>query len=63
MLDLHALIRVMPKAQHKLQAMFIDFQQYKNTWIVGGLSTMLQELDFMCSPVDKWEDKPDELVD
>ena len=39
MLELHALLKVTPKAHPELQAMFIDVQQYKPTWVVGGTSS------------------------
>ena len=40
--------------------MFIDVQQYKPTWIVGGASATPRQLDFTSSPAGKWEYK---LVD
>ena len=47
----------------KLQAMLIDVQQYKSTWVMGGTSAKLKELLFTSSAAGKWEDDPDELVD
>ena len=63
MLELHSLLKVMPKAHPKLQTMLIDVQQYKPTWVVGGAFTMPKELDFTSSTTGKWGDKPDEPVD
>ena len=40
MLELHALLKVMLKAYPELQAMLIDVQQYKPTWIIVGISAM-----------------------
>ena len=62
-LELHALLKVVPKAHLELQAMFVDVQQYRPTWVMGGTSTMPKDLDFPSSTVGKWEDKPDKLVD
>ena len=35
MLELHALLKATPKAHLELQAMMVDVQQYKQSWIVG----------------------------
>ena len=51
--ELHALLKVMPKAHLELQVMLIDFQQYKSKWIVGGASAMPKELDFTSSTMGK----------
>ena len=40
-LELHAWLKVMLKAYPELQAMLIDVQQYKPTWIMGGTSAVL----------------------
>ena len=40
-LELHILFKVASKAYPELQAMLIDVQQYKTTWIVGGASAAL----------------------
>ena len=61
--ELHALLKVMPKAHPELQAMLIDIKQYKPTWAVGGMSAMPKELDFLSSTTVEWEDKPDDPVD
>ena len=62
-LELHALLKVVPKAHPELQAMLIDIQQYRPMWVMGGTSTMPKELDFPSSTTGKWEDEPDKLVD
>ena len=62
-LELHALLKVAPKAHLELQVMLIDLQQFKPTWLMGGASVVPKELDFTSSTVGKWEDEPDELVD
>ena len=36
MLEVYKLLKVTMKAYPKLQAMFIDIQQYKPSWIVGS---------------------------
>ena len=36
--ELCTLLKVAPKAHLELQAMLIDIQQYKPTWVVGGTS-------------------------
>ena len=56
-----ALLKVMPRAHLELQAMLIDVQQYKPTWVVGGTSATPKELRQVV--LGKWEDEPDELVD
>ena len=61
--ELHALLKVMPKAHLELQAMLIDIQQYKPTWAIGGTSAMPEELDFPSRTVGEWEYKPDDPVD
>ena len=61
--ELRALLKVAPKAHPELQAMLIDVQQYKPTWVMGGASAMPKELDFPSSNSGEWEDKLDELVD
>ena len=61
--ELHALLKVMPKAYLELQAMLINIQQYKPTWAIGGVSAMPKELDFPSSTTGKWEDEPDGSVD
>ena len=38
MLELHALLKVTLKVHPELQAMLIDVQQYKPTWVMGGAS-------------------------
>ena len=40
LLDLYTLLKVILKAYQKVQAMFIDIQKYKPTWIVGGVSAV-----------------------
>ena len=62
MLELYTMLMVVVKAHPKLQAMLNDVQQYKPTWIVGGISATPLELDFTSSTLDEWENKPDELV-
>ena len=62
-LELHALLKVIPKAHLELQLMFINIQQYKPTWAIGGTSAIPKELDFPSSTVGKWEDEPDNPVD
>ena len=61
--ELHTLLKVIPKAHPELQAMLINIQQYKPIWVVGGMSTMLKELDFLSSTMGKWEDELNKLVD
>ena len=63
MLELHALLKFAPKPHPELQAMLIDVQQYKPTWVLGGTSAVPKELDFTRSAAGKWEDVTDELVD
>ena len=63
MLELHALLKVVLKVHPELQAMLIDIQQYKPTWVMGGISAIPKELDFTSSTAGKWEDKPGEPVD
>ena len=53
----------MLKAHPELQAILIDVQQYEPTWLIGGASAILQELDFLSNAVGKWEDEMDKLVD
>ena len=60
--ELYALLKVIPKVHLELQALLIDVQQYKPTWVIGGASTIPKELDFTSSTAGKWEDGPDELV-
>ena len=43
--------------------MFIDVQQYKPTWAIGGASAVPKELNFPSSTTGKWEDEPDNPVD
>ena len=50
------------KAHSELQAMLVDVQLYKPTWVMEGTSTMPKELDFTNSTTGKWEDEPDKLV-
>ena len=50
------------KAHLELQAMLIDIQQYKPSWVMGGTSAIPKELDFRSSTAGEWEDEPDELV-
>ena len=59
---LHTLLNVILKAYPKLQAIFINIQQYNPTWIVGGASAVPWEFDFISSIAGKWEDELDELV-
>ena len=61
--ELCALLKVTPKAHLELQAMLIDIQQYKPTWVIGGTSALPEELDFPSSTVGKWEDEPVDPVD
>ena len=61
--ELRTLLKVVPKVHPELQAMLIDAQQYKNTWVAGGTLAMPKELGFTISTKGKWEDEPDELVD
>ena len=61
--ELHALGKVVPKAHSDLQAMLIDIQQYKPTWVVGGTSAVPKELHSTSSTAGKWEANPDEPVD
>ena len=63
MLELHTLLKVLLMAHPELQAMFIDIQQYKPTWVVGGTSALPKELDFTSSAMGEWEDELDEPVD
>ena len=49
MLELCALLKVVLKAHLELQAMLINIQQYKPTWVVGGASATPKELDFTSS--------------
>ena len=39
--ELHALHKIVPKVHVVLQAIFINTQQYKPTWIIGGASNVL----------------------
>ena len=57
--ELQALLKVIPKAHPKLQAMLIDIQQYKPTWSVGGASIAPEELDFPSSTAGKWDELDD----
>ena len=57
------MLKVALKAHPELQAMLIDIQKYKPTWVIGGTSTMPKELDFPSSTTGKWEDDPDNLDD
>ena len=61
--ELHALLKLTPKAHLELQARLINVQQYKPTWAMGGASAMPKELDFPSSTVGKWENKSDKPVD
>ena len=36
-LELLTLLKFVPKAHLEVQAMLIDIQQYKPTWIIGGI--------------------------
>ena len=38
--ELYTLLKVVLKAHPELQAMPIDIQQYKPTWVIGGISAM-----------------------
>ena len=51
--ELCALLKVTPKANLKLQIIFIDVQKYKPKWVVGGTSATAKELDFTSSTVGK----------
>ena len=62
-LELHGLLKVVPKAHPELQAMLIGMQQNKPTWIMGGASAAPKEMDFTSTTAGKWQDEPDELVD
>ena len=44
--ELHILPMVLPKAHMDLQAMLINVQQYKPTWIAVGIAAVPYELDF-----------------
>ena len=61
--ELYALLKVTPKVHPKLQAMFIDIQQYKPTLVIEGASAAPKELDFTSSTTDEWKDEPDEPVE
>ena len=56
-------MKVVPKVHPELQVMLIDIQQFKPTWVVGGMSAAPQELDFPSSTMDKGEDETVEPVD
>ena len=60
--ELCALLKVMLKSHPELQVMFIDIQQYKPTWVMGGSSIAPKELDFTSSTTGKWKDESDEPV-
>ena len=62
-LELCNLLKVALKVHTELQVMLINIQQYKPTWVVGGMSTTPKELDFPSSTTGKWEDELDKLVD
>ena len=62
-LELCVLLKVMLKVHPELQAMLIDIQQYKPTWVMGGMSTIPKELDFSSSTAGEWEDELDGSVD
>ena len=61
--ELCALLKLVPKAHPELQAILINVQQDKPTWVVGGASAVPKELDFTSSTLGTWEDKLDEPVD
>ena len=52
-LELCALLKVVPKVHPELQALLIDFHQYKPTWIMGGLSAAPKELGFTSTTMGK----------
>ena len=62
-LELCTLLRIALRVHPELQAILIDVQQYKPTWVVGGTSTVPKELDFTSSTVGKWEDEPEDPVE
>ena len=43
----------MPKTDLELQAMLIDIQHYKPTWVMGGTLATAKELDFISTTVGK----------
>ena len=61
--ELRPLLKVTLKVHLQLQAMLINIQQYKPTWVVGGASATPKELDFPSSTTGKWENEQDEPVD
>ena len=63
MLELHTLLKVIINAYPEVQALLIDVQQYKPTWIVGGASAMLLELNFSNNATCEWGNEPYKLVD
>ena len=52
-LELHILLKVVPKVHLELQMMLIDVQQYKPTRVVVGASAVPKELDFMSTTAGK----------
>ena len=57
--ELCDLLKVAQKSHPELQAMLINVQQHKPTWVVGGALAPPKELDFTSNAAGKWEDEPD----